>query len=181
MAAYEAANPTDPATTLGPLSSQKALDGLAGQVREAEQNGATVVQGGQVLDRPGFYYAPTILTDIAPENPAFTQEFFGPVALFFVVDTEDEAIELANATPFGLSTAVYSGDIDRARTVAARIESGMVFINQPTITAPELPFGGVKQSGFGRELSEYGFGEFVNRKLVLVASDGTNVGDLTLV
>jgi succinate-semialdehyde dehydrogenase / glutarate-semialdehyde dehydrogenase len=107
-----------------------------------------------------------IITDIEPKNPLFSQETFGPVASVYVVETEDKAVALANATPFGLGSAIFSGDIDHARRVANRIESGMVFINRPTTSLPELPFGGVKNSGYGRELSELGFGEFTNRKLI---------------
>ena len=98
-----------------------------------------------------------------PHSGSYTQEVFGPVASFYVVDSEDEAITLANATPFGLGGSVFTADIERGRSVARRIESGMVFVNHSTFTAPELPFGGIKNSGYGRELSELGFGEFVNR------------------
>lgn len=113
-----------------------------------------------------------MLTDIDENNPIFTQELFGPVAAFYVVNTEEQAIELANATLFGLGAAIFTADIEHGRTMATKIESGMVFINQPSWTAPELPFGGIKNSGFGRELSERGFYEFVNEKLVNVAPSG---------
>jgi len=113
-----------------------------------------------------------VLTDIDENNPIFTQELFGPVAAFYVVNTEEQAIELANATLFGLGAAIFTADIEHGRTMATKIESGMVFINQPSWTAPELPFGGIKNSGFGRELSERGFYEFVNEKLVNVAPSG---------
>ena len=105
-------------------------------------------------------------------QPAADLEFFGPVASFYAVETEDEAVELANDTPFGLGASVFTGDTERGRELARRIDSGMVFVNQPAWTAPEMPFGGVKRSGFGRELSDLGFGEFVNRKLVNVAPAG---------
>jgi succinate-semialdehyde dehydrogenase/glutarate-semialdehyde dehydrogenase len=111
-------------------------------------------------------------SDISKSNPIYTQELFGPVASFYVVDDEDEAIELANATPFGLGGSVFTGDLEHGRRVASRIESGMVFVNHPTWTAPALPFGGIKNSGYGRELSELGFGEFVNRRLVSVSPVG---------
>ncbi len=130
--------------------------------------GARVVLGGKRIDRPGFYLEPTIITDIAEDNPLFQQETFGPIASFYVVENEEEAIRLANATKFGLGASVYSANLERAKRVAGRIESGMVFINSCAYTGPEVPFGGVKNSGFGRELSEYGFGEFVNRKLVRI-------------
>ena len=173
MAALQAGDPMDLATTLGPLSSQRALDLLLEQIEIAEKDGARVVVGGGRIDRPGFYLEPTVLTGIDETNAAYNTEFFGPVAAFYVVDTESEAIELANDTPFGLGASVFTADTARGRRVAAQIDSGMVFVNQPAWTAPELPFGGVKRSGFGRELAELGFGEFVNRKLVNVAAVGS--------
>jgi succinate-semialdehyde dehydrogenase / glutarate-semialdehyde dehydrogenase len=173
LGTLQAGDPADPETTLGPLSSERALDLLLDQIRIAKDGGARVVLGGNRIDRPGYYLEPTILTGIDAKNPASVLEFFGPVASFYFVDTEDEAIELANATPFGLGASVFTSDVGRARQVARQIESGMVFINQPAWTAPELPFGGIKNSGFGRELSELGFGEFVNRKLVNVAPAGS--------
>jgi succinate-semialdehyde dehydrogenase / glutarate-semialdehyde dehydrogenase len=172
MAALHAGDPTDPATTLGPVSSERAMKGLLHQIEEAKKAGARIVLGGGRLDRPGFYVEATILADISKSNPIYTQELFGPVASFYVVDDEDEAIELANATPFGLGGSVFTGDLEHGRRVASRIESGMVFVNHPTWTAPALPFGGIKNSGYGRELSELGFGEFVNRRLVSVSPVG---------
>jgi succinate-semialdehyde dehydrogenase/glutarate-semialdehyde dehydrogenase len=166
MGAVTPGDPLNPQTLLGPVSSERALSGLLQQIQSAQAAGARIALGGRRVDRPGFYLEPTIITDIDPKNPLFSQEAFGPVASVYVVDTEDEAVALANATPFGLGSAVFSGDVDRARRVADRIESGMVFINQPTASLPELPFGGIKNSGYGRELSELGFGEFANRKLI---------------
>jgi succinate-semialdehyde dehydrogenase / glutarate-semialdehyde dehydrogenase len=172
LASLQAGDPADPETTLGPLSSAKALDLLLEQIRMAKDGGAEVVLGGERIDRPGYYLQPTILTGIDEKNPVSVLEFFGPVASFYVVETEAQAIEVANATPFGLGASVFTGDVDRGRRVARGIDSGMVFINQPAWTAPEIPFGGVKNSGFGRELAELGFGEFVNRKLVNTAPAG---------
>lgn len=172
LASMRAGDPADPETTLGPLSSQRALELLVEQIQIATDAGAQVVLGGGRINRPGYYLEPTILTGIDDKNPAAMLEFFGPVASFYVVDTEDEAIELANSTPFGLGASVFTADVDHGRELAKRIESGMVYINQPAWTAPEIPFGGVKNSGFGRELSELGFGEFVNRKLVNAAPAG---------
>jgi succinate-semialdehyde dehydrogenase/glutarate-semialdehyde dehydrogenase len=117
---------------------------------------------------------PTIVTDIDRHNPLYLQETFGPVASFYVVESEDEAVALANATTFGLGGSIYTADLDRGRRLANRIDSGMVFINHPTYSLPELPFGGVKNSGFGRELSELGFAEFTNRKLINVFPAGTS-------
>ncbi|KVW85960.1 NAD-dependent succinate-semialdehyde dehydrogenase [Burkholderia cepacia] len=162
-------DPTDEKTEVGPLASERALEGLLNQIEDAKAHGAKVVLGGKRIDRPGFYLEPTILTNIAADNPLTQQETFGPIVSFYVVANEEEAIKLANATKFGLGASVYSADLDRAKRVAGRIESGMVFINSCAYSGPEVPFGGVKNSGFGRELSEYGFGEFVNRKLVRVS------------
>lgn len=172
MSSMTAGDPADPETTLGPLSSERALTLILDQIQAARENGAAVVIGGDKLDRDGFYLEPTILAEIDPANPAFATEFFGPVASFYVVDSEDEAIELANGTPFGLGASIFTGDTERGRAIARRIDSGMVFINQPAWTGPEIPFGGTKNSGVGRELAEAGFGEFVNRKLVNIAVPG---------
>ena len=174
MSVLNAGDPMNPAITLAPLSSEKALNLLLDQIAQAQKGGANIVLGGNRIDRQGYFLAPTVLTNINENNPIFTQELFGPVAAFYVVDSEEQAIELANATPFGLGTSVFTADIEHGRTVATKIESGMVFINQPAWTAPELPFGGIKNSGFGRELSERGFYEFVNEKLVNVAPSGAS-------
>lgn len=168
-----AGDPTDPATLVGPVSSERALDGLLEQIDSARRGGATVLAGGGRIDRPGFYLEPTLLTDIAPDNPVYGKEMFGPVASLYVVDSEEAAIALANDTPYGLGAAIFTNDLDHGRDLAERIESGMVFINQMSWTAAHLPFGGVKNSGFGRELAEAGFGEFVNRKLVHAAPVGS--------
>ena len=121
----------------------------------------------------GFESSPTILTDITPDNPALRQEFFGPVALFFSARDEEEAIALANDSTFGLGGSVYTSDVAHGKKIARRIESGMVFINYPFISATELPFGGIKRSGYGKELSSFGIQEFVNKKLVCVAASAT--------
>ena len=163
-------DPMDPKTTLGPLCTGGALDLVQKQIKTAVDGGAKVLLGGKRLDRPGFFLEPTILTNVTPENPAFHQEFFAPVALIFRVKDEKEAIKLANDSPYGLGGSVITRDIERGKRVARQIETGMVFINQATWTAPDLPFGGVKNSGYGRELSDLGIGEFVNKKLIRVAS-----------
>ena len=162
-------DPQDASTTLGPLSSEDALEGLTKQVDAAVEHGAELLLGGKRADRKGFFYEPTILTGINRDNPAFRQEFFGPVAQLYVVDDDDAVVGLANDSPYGLGGSIFSGDTDRARKLASRIETGMVFINTPTTSMPELPFGGVKRSGYGRELGDLGIKEFVNRKLVVVA------------
>jgi succinate-semialdehyde dehydrogenase / glutarate-semialdehyde dehydrogenase len=162
-------DPMDPKTTLGPLCTEGALHLVQKQIKIAVDGGAKVLLGGKRLDRPGYFLEPTILTNITPENPTFHQEFFAPVALIFRVKDEKEAAKLANDSPYGLGGSVITKDIERGKRVARQIETGMVFINQATWTAPDLPFGGVKNSGYGRELSDLGIGEFVNKKLIRVA------------
>ena len=160
----------DKATTLGPLSTEAALVKLVDQVKRAVAKGATLVMGGNRIDRPGAFMEPTILADIKPGDPAFREEFFGPVALFFRVKNEDEAVALANDSEFGLGGSVFTKDVARGKRVASRVDTGMMFVNHPTWTTPDLPFGGIKNSGYGRELSSMGIQEFVNKKLVRVAS-----------
>ncbi|MFM9428191.1 succinate-semialdehyde dehydrogenase/glutarate-semialdehyde dehydrogenase [Variovorax sp. GrIS 2.14] len=170
MAGFKPGDPMDKETTLAPLSSSQALKTLLGQVEEAVGRGARLLMGGRRIDgERGEFMQPTILTDIAPDNPAYHQEFFGPVALFFRVPDEDAAVKLANDSPFGLGGSVFTSDIERGRAVARRIDTGMVFINSSAVSSPELPFGGVKNSGYGRELSSAGIQEFVNKKLIRVA------------
>jgi len=170
LAAFKPGDPMDKATTLGPLSTEAALVQLLGQVKRAVAKGATLVLGGKRIDRPGSFMQPTILTNIKPGNPAYREEFFGPVALFFRVKNEDDAVALANDSDFGLGGSVFTKDVARGKRVASRIDTGMVFVNHPTWTAMDLPFGGIKNSGYGRELSSLGIQEFVNKKLVRVAS-----------
>lgn len=170
LTALKPGDPMDKATTLGPLSTEGALVQLLGQIKEAVAQGAKLVMGGKRIDRPGSFMEPTILANIKPANPAYREEFFGPVALFFCVKNEDEAIALANDSDFGLGGAVFTRDVARGKRVANRIDTGMVFINHPTWTTADLPFGGIKNSGYGRELSSLGIQEFVNKKLVRVAS-----------
>ena len=162
-------DPMDPKTTLGPLCSKGALELVLKQINTAVDGGAKVLTGGKRLNRAGYFLEPTILTDITPENPAFPVEFFAPVAMIFRVKNDKEAIELANNSPYGLGGSVITRDVERGKRIARQIETGMVFINQATWTAPDLPFGGMKNSGYGRELSDLGIGEFVNKKLIRVA------------
>ena len=163
-------DPMDPKTTLGPLCTARALDLVQQQIKTAVDGGAKVLLGGKRLDRPGYFLEPTILTDITPDNPAYRQEFFAPVALIFVVKNEKEAVELANDSPYGLGGSVITKDIERGKRIARQIYTGMVFINRATWTWPDLPFGGVKNSGYGRELGTLGIGEFVNKKLIAVVA-----------
>jgi succinate-semialdehyde dehydrogenase/glutarate-semialdehyde dehydrogenase len=161
----EPGDPKSEGTTIGPLSSTGAADRLEGQVKEALDNGAKLVAGG---GREGNFFKTAVLTDITPENPAYTEEFFGPVAQVYKVGSEEEAVRLANDTPYGLGSYVYTSDQEQALRVADQIEAGMVFINAVGAEGVELPFGGVKASGFGRELGRFGADEFVNKKLIRV-------------
>ena len=170
LGALRAGDPMDETTSLGPLSSEAALKQLLGQVNAAVEHGARVVMGGKRIERKGWFFEPTILTGIEAGNPAFGEEFFGPVALFFQVKDEEEAVALANDSEFGLGGSIFTEDIARGKRLASRIDTGMVFINHPTWTAPDLPFGGIKNSGYGRELSRMGIQEFVNKKLIRVSA-----------
>jgi succinate-semialdehyde dehydrogenase/glutarate-semialdehyde dehydrogenase len=163
-------DPMDAETELGPLSSEKAAADLADQVQRSVDAGAKVALGGKRLDRPGAFMAVTILTDLKPGMAAYSEELFGPVASFYRVKDEQEAIVLANDSSFGLGGSVFTKDIERGKHVADQIDTGMVFINHPTWTTPELPFGGTKHSGYGRELSSLGIDEFVNKKLIRVSA-----------
>ena len=169
LSALKAGDPLDEKTTLGPLSTESALQQLLEQVDHAVAKGAKVMMGGKRIKREGSYMEPTILTNIKPENPAFRDEFFGPVALFFRVKDEDEAIALANDSDFGLGGSVFTKDIARGKRVASRVDTGMMFINNISWSDAELPFGGIKDSGYGRELGDMGIQEFVNKKLVRYA------------
>lgn len=162
-------DPMDPATELGPLSSEAAAVHLADQVKRSVNEGAKVLLGGKRADREGAFMEPTILTDLKPGIAAYHEELFGPVASFYVVKDEQAAIDLANDSDFGLGASVFTQDIERGKKVADQIDTGMVFINHPTWTQADLPFGGTKGSGFGRELSELGIQEFVNKKLIRVS------------
>nr|WP_276933621.1 NAD-dependent succinate-semialdehyde dehydrogenase [Globicatella sulfidifaciens] len=159
-------DPMDPETTLAPLSSAGAKEDVLSQIKLAVDNGAKVLYGNEPIDHPGNFVMQTILTDITKDNPIFNQEIFGPVASVYKVATEEEAIELANDSSYGLGGTVFGTDIDRVHEVAAQIETGMSFINSGWASLPELPFGGIKNSGYGRELSELGFTAFVNEHLV---------------
>jgi succinate-semialdehyde dehydrogenase/glutarate-semialdehyde dehydrogenase len=128
-----------------------------------------LLAGGTRLERPGFYYAPTVLADVRPGMPAFDEETFGPVAAVIAAKDESDAVRLANDSPFGLGAAIWTRDRERAERLAAEIEAGAVFVNGLVKSDPRLPFGGVKRSGYGRELSEYGIREFVNIKSVWIA------------
>ncbi|MCL4152448.1 UNVERIFIED_CONTAM: hypothetical protein GTU68_060531, partial [Idotea baltica] len=159
-------DPLDESTDVAPLSTERAAADLDQLVQETINAGATVVLGGGRPDREGAFFNPTILTDIKPDYPTYDEELFGPVASVYVVKDEAEAVTLANDSSFGLGGSVYTSDIERGRRVAEQIDTGMVFINQPTNSQADLPFGGTKNSGYGRELSHLGILEFVNKKLI---------------
>jgi succinate-semialdehyde dehydrogenase / glutarate-semialdehyde dehydrogenase len=165
LSAVKPGDPNSTETTIGPLSSKTAADRLEDQVRRAVDQGAKLVTGGE---REGNFYSPTVLTEISPDNDAYREEFFGPVAQVYRVASEDEAIELANDTPFGLGSYVMTDDAEQATRVADKLDAGMVFINAVGAEGAELPFGGVKRSGFGRELGRFGADEFVNKKLIRI-------------
>jgi len=164
LTAVEPADPFSPGAEIGPLSSAAAADRLEDQLRRAVAGGAALVGG----ERDGNFVSPGVLTGVTPENPAHHEEFFGPIAIVYRVEDEDEAVALANDTPYGLGSYVFTTDPDQALRVADRIEAGMVFVNIVGADAAELPFGGVKRSGFGRELGRYATEEFVNRKMIRV-------------
>ncbi|MFL5942906.1 MAG: NAD-dependent succinate-semialdehyde dehydrogenase [Gaiellaceae bacterium] len=165
LTAVKSGDPRERETDVGPLSSQLAADRLEDQVRRAVEQGATVVAGGK---RHGNFFEPTVLTDITPENDIYREELFGPVASVYRVGSEDEAVALANDTPFGLGSYVMTNDPEQAERVADRIDAGMVYVNIVGADSAELPFGGTKRSGFGRELGRYGADEFVNKKLIRI-------------
>ncbi|NND96144.1 MAG: NAD-dependent succinate-semialdehyde dehydrogenase [Pirellulaceae bacterium] len=159
-------DPADEETEVAPLSTEQAAVNLQKQVKGTIDAGATVLLGGDRPDREGAFFNPTILTDIETSMPTYDEELFGPVASVYVVPDEREAIRLANDSSYGLGGSVYTRDLDRGRRVAEQIDTGMVFINEPTNSQAELPFGGIKNSGYGRELSHLGILEFVNKKLI---------------
>src|SRR5690606_22053975 len=166
MKAAKVGDPLAEDTVLGPLSSLTAAQRLEEQVKRAVEQGAKLVTGGK---RDGAYFEPTVLTDVTPDMDAYREELFGPVGMVFRAKDEDEAIEIANGTPFGLGSYVYTTDPEQAQRVADRIDAGMVYINIVLADSPELPFGGVKRSGTSRELGLLAADEFVNKKLIRVA------------
>jgi succinate-semialdehyde dehydrogenase/glutarate-semialdehyde dehydrogenase len=161
-------DPTDAKTTFGPLSSQSAVEEIDELVQDAVTKGATAYTGGAGPDGPGAYYPATVLTGVTPQMRAYSEEIFGPAAVVFHVDSPEAAIDLANDSPYGLSSSIYTADVDYAQQLADQLETGMVWINSISRSAPDLPFGGVKRSGVGRELAQYGINEFANKKLVRI-------------
>ena len=161
-------DPMDPETQIGPMARFNLRAELHDQVTRSVQDGAELVLGGELLDRPGCYYAPTLLDRVRPHHTSFREELFGPVASVIRCGSAEEAIELANDTEFGLGAAVWTADVDRARRLAREIDAGAVFINGMVASDARLPFGGIKKSGYGRELGSYGIREFTNIKTVWI-------------
>jgi len=175
MAALSVGDPFDPATEVGPLINAAAVDGIEAQVEDARARGATILCGGERVvgpggpDRPGCFYRPTVITGIAPGMRVATEEVFGPVALLYTAADADEALTLANDTEFGLGSSVWTDDPDEQQRFVNGLQAGQVFVNGMTVSMPELPFGGIKSSGIGRELSSVGMHEFCNVKSVWIA------------
>ncbi|HEU0053843.1 MAG TPA: NAD-dependent succinate-semialdehyde dehydrogenase [Longimicrobium sp.] len=168
MEAQRVGDPMDESTDVGPLATESIRAEVAEQVEKSVAMGARLLTGGERIDRPGWWYPPTILTDIPKDSPAYTEEVFGPVALLFRVPDHDAAIALANDSRFGLGSSVWTRDADDVRRFTHELEAGMVYVNAMVASDPRLPFGGVKESGYGRELSVFGIREFVNIKSVWI-------------
>ncbi len=169
MGGVRVGDPMAEMTDVGPLAREDLRDHLADQVARSVEAGARCLLGGKVPDAPGWYYPATVLADVAPGMPAYDEEMFGPVACIIRVDSEEEALRVANDTAYGLGAAVFTQDLERGERIARTgIEAGACFVNDFVKSDPRLPFGGVKASGFGRELSDFGIREFVNVKTVLV-------------
>jgi succinate-semialdehyde dehydrogenase / glutarate-semialdehyde dehydrogenase len=173
MQALRVGDPTDPDTDVGPLATESGRDEVEKQVDDAAAAGAVIRCGGKRPDRPGWYYPPTVVTDITKDMALYTEEVFGPVASVYRAADADEAIEIANATTFGLGSNAWTNDEAEQQRFIDGIEAGQVFINGMTVSYPELPFGGVKRSGYGRELAGLGIREFCNAKTVWVGSAGS--------
>ena len=169
MSGYEMGDPGKEGTKLGPMQSMKARDEIHKQVEESVANGARLLLGGRVPDRPGAWYPATVLGDVRPGQPAHDEEVFGPVAAIITAEDEADAVRIANDSEFGLGSGVLTSDIDRGRRIAAeQLEAGMSFVNENVRSDPRTPFGGVKHSGYGRECGVFGIREFVNIKTVHV-------------
>jgi succinate-semialdehyde dehydrogenase/glutarate-semialdehyde dehydrogenase len=179
IAGLTVGDPMDPDTTIGPLATEAGRDDVERYVQDAVGKGATALVGGRRVDRPGWFYEPTLLTGITPEMDLYFEEVFGPVAALWTVDSLGEAIGIANSHPYGLGANLWSEDEDERAQFIRDVASGMAFVNGMVTSYPELPFGGVKQSGYGRELTELGMREFMNAKTVWIGppSSGQGEGD----
>ena len=179
VAQLRVGDPLEPGTTVGPLARADLRDGLDRQVRESVRRGARILAGGGPADRPGFYYEPTVLDQVTADMPVLTEEVFGPAVPIVGVPDLDAAVRLANDSRFGLGSNVWTSDLDRGEDIAARLDAGHTAVNGMTASDPRLPFGGVKDSGYGRELSRYGLHEFVNIHTVVVNDPSGPAGDNT--
>jgi succinate-semialdehyde dehydrogenase/glutarate-semialdehyde dehydrogenase len=177
IAALTVGDPMDPDTEVGPLATESGRDDVENYVKDAVEKGATVLVGGKRVDGPGWFYEPTLLTGITPEMDLYFEEVFGPVAALFTVDSLGEAIEIANSHPYGLGSNLWSEDQGERTEFIRDIAAGMAFVNGMVTSYPELPFGGVKQSGYGRELTELGMREFMNAKTVWIGPPSSEQGD----
>lgn len=169
VANMKVGNPMEEDTDMGPVSSTSAMETLLEQVAQSVENGANLVIGGKQIGTEGAFMEPTILTDLKPGMKAYNEEVFGPVVCIIKVKTVEEAITIANDTVYGLGASIYTENIEQAHEMARKIDSGMVYINKQVSSSPELPFGGTKRSGYGRELSKAGIQEFINKKLILTS------------
>jgi succinate-semialdehyde dehydrogenase/glutarate-semialdehyde dehydrogenase len=169
MRALKVGDPMDEATELGPLATERILQGVHDQVQKSIAAGAKLLTGGNRIHGPGFFYEPTVLADVPKESQAYREEVFGPVASIFRVRDANEAIELANDTAFGLAASAWTNNLEERRLFTSELETGMVFINAMVASDPRLPFGGVKRSGFGRELGAAGIREFTNTKTIWIS------------
>ena len=176
MAALRVGDPMSEDTDMGPLATSQMLEDVADQVRKSVEAGARVLTGGEPMDEPGNFYPPTVITDIPKDSPAYREEIFGPVASLFKVKDIDEAIRIANDTSFGLSSSAWTSDPEEQERFINEIEAGMVYINRMTESTPEIPFGGAKNSGYGRELSHFGIHEFTNVKTVWIDESAEAAG-----
>ena len=168
MDALVVGDPFDPATQVGPIVSEAQRAELVGQIEEARSQGAIVHGGGEPMEGPGWYLKPTVLSGVTPDMPVAQEELFGPVAIVERVPDLDAALGVANSTSFGLGSSVWTNDEEEQRRCIDELEAGAVFVNAMVVSTPELPFGGIKRSGFGRELSELGLKEFTNAKTVWI-------------
>jgi succinate-semialdehyde dehydrogenase/glutarate-semialdehyde dehydrogenase len=176
MAALKVGDPMEEDTDMGPLATPQILEDVDSQVRNSVEAGARVLTGGKPMDGPGNYYPPTVITDIPEESPAYTEEIFGPVASLFRARDIDDAIRIANDTSFGLGSSAWTSVEQEQERFVNEIEAGMVYVNRMTESTPEIPFGGVKNSGYGRELSHYGIQEFTNIKTVWIDESAEGAG-----
>jgi succinate-semialdehyde dehydrogenase/glutarate-semialdehyde dehydrogenase len=177
MQALRIGDPMEESTEIGPLATPQIVKDLEEQVKKAVASGARVLTGGRRPDRPGNFYEPTVLVDVDTASPVSCEEIFGPVAMLFRTSSIDEAIEIANATPFGLGAAAWTNNAEEQRRFIEELEAGSVFINGMVASDPRLPFGGVKHSGYGRELAEFGIREFVNIKTVWIGESKVTTDD----